>query len=109
MGLLRYVGIYVLGDAFVLVPFLIIFLPIMYLVRGWWGVAITWCVYMFIRNFIEIIYWLFQQFGDKSYRPPFQFKKFDNNQLYIIYQLLNTVHCTIYAVLLILLLTNLNV
>lgn len=104
MGILRYIGIYVLGDALVLVPFLIIFLPIVYILFDLKAVGIAWCVYMSVRNFIEIIYWLFQQFGEKSFRPFFPFKEFKNNDVYIIYQLLNTVHAVIYLTLLILLL-----
>jgi hypothetical protein len=104
MGILRFIGIYVLGDAFILVPFLVIFLPIIYLIKGWWGVGVAWCVYMSVRNFIEIIYWLFQQFSDRSYRPGFPFKDYDNNKVYIVFQLLNTVHAVVYMVLLIFLL-----
>lgn len=102
MGLLRFIGIYVLGDALVLVPFLLIFLPLMYFLAGGIGVGVAWCVYMIFRNFIEIIYWLFHQFSDKKeFRPEFPFKEFGNNEIYIIYQLLNTIHTIIYAVLLI--------
>ena len=104
MGLFRYVGVYVFGDAYILAPFLIISLPVMYFLAGWFGVGVFWCVFMIIRNFIEIIYWLFQQFGDKSFRPPFPMKSLDNNQVYILYQLLNTVHTVIYVVILIFLL-----
>lgn len=44
-----------------------------------------------IRFFIEIFYWLFQQFGPKTYRPyDFGLKKLGNNSIYILYQLGST-------------------
>lgn len=100
----HYLGIYVVGDLVVLLPFILIFFPLVYFFRGLEDVGITWCIYMGIRHFFEIIYWLLQQFGDKSYRPASPFKNLKNNDIYIIHQLLNTVYAVVYFSLLVFLL-----
>jgi len=99
-------GIFVRGDAIVLAPFLLVYLPIVYLIADFRGVGIAWCIYMSLRSFIEVIYWLDRQSGSKQYRPPFFSKKFGNNEVYIIYQLLDTCQAVVYLTLLIILLTK---
>ncbi|HEX9804241.1 MAG TPA: hypothetical protein VGA67_01015 [Candidatus Dojkabacteria bacterium] len=101
MGIARFLGIYVLGDAIVIVPFLIIFLPLTFLFQGWYGVAIGWSLYMGVRHFIEIFYWLFQQFVPDGHRPGFPFKQFGNKDVFIIHQVLNTVYSVAYFTILI--------
>lgn len=105
-SIFHWVGIFVIGDIYVLAPFILVFFPIVFVIKGLWGLAVAWCLYMGMRNFIEIIYWLFHQFGDKSYRPPFQSKKFGNNDVYIIYQLMNTTHSVVYFTILIFLIVD---
>jgi hypothetical protein len=90
-------GIYVLGDAIVLIPFIFIFFPTVYFFFGLKYLVISWCIYMGLRHFIEIVYWLLQQFGDKTYRPPFIFEEFQNEDIYIIYQLMSTVWTVVYS------------
>lgn len=53
---------------------------------------ISYGLFISIRYFTEIIYWLFQQFGPKTYRPyDFGLKKIDNNSIYIIYQIMSVI------------------
>ena len=53
-------------------------------------------IFISIRNMGEIVYWLLQQFGPKTYRPnDFGLKDLDNNAIYIIYQLFAIINVTI--------------
>ncbi len=79
-------GIYVKGDALVLVPMLIA-LGIVVLLSFKLGIVLL-CVYMVVRALGEMMYWLFQQFGPKTYRPhDFGYVNLNNDAIYIIYQL----------------------
>lgn len=77
--------IYVKGDALIVIPiFLIIlitlfFSPVIALLE--------FGIYLALRGFGEMIYWLLHQFGDRQYRPDTIFKNLDNNAVYIFYQL----------------------
>ncbi len=102
----HYLGIYVVGDLIVLLPFIVVFFPLVYLFRGLEGLVISWCLYMGIRHMFEVVYWLLQQFGDKSYRPATPFKQLKNNDVYILHQLLNTVYAVIYLSILIFILIS---
>jgi hypothetical protein len=78
---------YVKGDLLVLAPFLLaITLAGIISIRL---MLVVYAIFFTVRQFGEMIYWLLQQFGDKSYRPyDFGLKKLSNNSIYIIYQLL---------------------
>jgi hypothetical protein len=98
---LRPLQIFVKGDALVLLPFTILILstiPISYKIT-----LILIGIFLAVRNLGEMIYWLLQQFGEKTYRPyDFGLKYLDNNAIYIIYQLLAIVWTTIGTALIIL-------
>ena len=77
--------VYVKGDAIVLVPLTVaILLTALYSIKL---AALIYAVYFTIRGLGEMIYWLLQQFGQKTYRPnDFGFKNLSNDAIYIIYQ-----------------------
>lgn len=53
-------------------------------------------VFLAVREFGELIYWLLHQFGNRKYRPyDFGFKKLENNAVYIIYQTFALVGITV--------------
>lgn len=77
---------FIWGDAIVLFPLLIFILSVSFfnLKLG----LILYSVLICLRYFIEIFYWLLQQFGPKTYRPhDLGLKQLSNNSIYIIYQL----------------------
>ena len=79
--------VYVKGDAIVLIPLSIaILLTSLYSIK----LAISaYLIYLSFRGLGEMIYWLLQQFGKKTYRPDdFGFKNLSNDAIYIIYQTL---------------------
>ena len=92
----HYIGIYVVGDLIVLIPFILIFFPLIFLWKGLWGLGVSWTLFMGVRHMFEVIYWFLQQFGNKEYRPGFPTKRFGNNEVYIIHQLLNMVYGLVY-------------
>ena len=77
--------IFIRGDLIILLPLLALILftgifsiRIMFILLG---------VYISVRYFGEMIYWIMQQFSGKTYRPyDFGFRKLDNNAIYILYQ-----------------------
>jgi len=82
---LRFLTIFVKGDALIILPFLLFILLI-----GLFSVKfmlLMYLVFFTLRHFGEMIYWFFQQFYDKKHRPhDFGLKKLDNHAMYIIYQ-----------------------
>jgi hypothetical protein len=83
---LRFLQIYVRGDAIVLIPFTVLLLIIGLFSIKW--MFLLFGIFLIFRFFGEMIYWFLQQFGDRKYRPnDFGFKKLDNNAIYILYQL----------------------
>lgn len=86
--------IYVKGDGIVFVPFYV-FLAVFYLFNQYLAIKI-FISFFTVRALGEMIYWLFQQFGDKSYRPyDFGLKDLNNNAIYILYQIIGCVLCGI--------------
>ena len=77
--------IFIRGDLIVLLPLLaVIFftgffsMRVMFILLG---------VYISVRYLGEMIYWILQQFSERSYRPyDFGFRKLDNHAIYILYQ-----------------------
>src|SRR3989338_10864123 len=80
--------IFIRGDLIILLPLLALILftgifsiRIMFILLG---------VYISVRYFGEMIYWIMQQFSGRTYRPyDFGFRKLDNHGIYIIYQLIS--------------------
>ena len=85
-------GIYVWGDGLVLGPFWFLagFISIFFLDLT--QSAILLLLFITIRSFFEIIYWLGHQVGDKTYQAPLfrQVNWLDAGQGAILYQLLHT-------------------
>lgn len=82
---LKFLHIYVNGDMLVL-------LPIWGFILGtglidWKFMILEIGLFLFLRGFGEMIYWLFQQFGNMQYRPETNYKNLDNKAVYILYQL----------------------
>ena len=95
---LRFLLIFIRGDAMILVPF-IVFLVLVGFFSVKWS-ALLFALYFTFRFLGEMVYWLLQQFGNKKYRPyDFGMKKLDNNAIYIIYQLYSLIGATISSVL----------
>jgi hypothetical protein len=84
---LRFLTIYVKGDALIILPFLsaIAFL-------GFFSLEFMFFVYALfftLRHFGEMIYWFSHQFWDKKYRPyDYGFVNLSNDAVYILYQLM---------------------
>lgn len=79
---------FIWGDALVLFPLLSL-IAIITVFNLYTGLIIYMSLICF-RYFIEIFYWLLQQFGPKTYRPvDFGLKNLENNAIYIIYQLIS--------------------
>lgn len=77
--------IYINGDYFFLLPIILAIL-----VSFFFSVKVGLLllgIYIFLRFFGEMIYWLSHQFSDRRYRPhSFGFKNLDNHALFILYQ-----------------------
>lgn len=85
-GLLRIALVFIKGDAIILLP-LSVLIIITCFVRLKLGL-IAFGLYVSIRFFTEMFYWMFQQFGKREYRPfDFGLNHLDNNAIYILYQL----------------------
>lgn len=82
---LRLLHIYVKGDALQIIPIWIFIFITGFI--SWRFMLIEIGVFLFLRGFGEMIYWLLQQFGEKKYRPFAAHKNLDNNAVYILYQL----------------------
>ncbi|MFW5703365.1 MAG: hypothetical protein ACOCXQ_00850 [Patescibacteria group bacterium] len=86
----RYLLVFVKGDALVIVPFFLIVLIFGFLSLEFMMVMIG--LYIAVRSLGEMVFWMFQQFGPRSYRPyDFGLTKLDNNAIYIIYQLIGLI------------------
>lgn len=85
--LLRFLLIFVKGDAIVLLPLVITILLVGFISTKFMFLLIG--IYISVRYLGEMIYWINQQFGPKTYRPyDFGFKNLNNEAIYIIYQTL---------------------
>lgn len=82
--------IYIRGDAIVLLPFIAILLIIGIFSLKW--MVLLFALLLSFRSLGEMVYWILQQFGPRTYRPyDFGFTKLDNHAVYVIYQLLSLV------------------
>ena len=88
--LTRFFGVYVKGDALILLPFCFVLL-----LTGIFSIKfmlIGFGVYFSLRALGEMIYWQLQQFGPKTYRPwDFGLKEVSNNGIYVLYQLISLI------------------
>jgi len=102
---MRLFSIYVKGDSLVIVPMWMMLFISLFFKASYGVVGIV--IFLFLRSFIEMIYWIFQQFSSRQYRPSdFDFPNLDNHAIYIIFQLINLLYSTIYATLLVFLIKN---
>lgn len=84
---LRLLLIFIKGDMLVLLPLCaaLIFLTVWSLPFGLFMIG----AYVAARFSGEMIYWIHQQFGDRSYRPwDVGLHDLDNHAIYIVYQLI---------------------
>jgi hypothetical protein len=91
--------IFVKGDALIIAPFLcgIVLVGLLY---SWPLSIFIMSVFYAVRQFGEMIYWLFQQFHDHSYRPyDFGLTLLNTHSIYILYQVSACVQSTIGIVL----------
>ena len=84
--LLRFCLVYVNGDAIVLVPLsILIILVALFSIKV--GLIMASLFYTLL-GLGEMIYWLLQQFGKKTYRPDdWGFSEISNDAVYILYQI----------------------
>jgi len=82
---LRHLHIYVKGDSLVILPVWIFILATGFL--SWKFMLLEVGFFLFLRGLGEMIYWLLQQFGEKTYRPYTDKTNLGNNAVYILYQL----------------------
>ncbi len=103
----RFLTIFVKGDSLVIYPFLLIVI-----ITAFYNLSFSitlLLIFLSLRYFIEIIYWLFQQFNGGQYRPyDYGLKSLSNNSIYIVYQLTSTVTCSLYLTLLVFYLTHVS-
>ena len=91
--------IFVKGDALVIAPFVCV-IVLIGLLHSWVMSAFIMSVFYAVRQFGEMIYWLFQQFHDHSYRPyDFGLTMLNTHSIYILYQVSACVQSTIGVVL----------
>lgn len=83
--ILKFLHVYIKGDLLGIIPFWVLFIVTAFF--SWQFLVLELGLFLCLRGFGEMIYWLFQQFSDRSYRPSTPYKKLDNNAVYIIYQL----------------------
>ncbi len=90
---------FVWGDVLVLGP-LVAGIIVVFIFDLRLGISV-YLLLFFLRYFVEIFYWLGQQFGPRTYRPEdFGLKQLDNNAIYIIYQLMSMVMAIISGIIL---------
>lgn len=84
---LRVFLIFIKGDLLILLPLIVVLigLTIWSVPFGLYMIG----VYVSVRFGGEMVYWIHQQFGSRSYRPyDFGLRRLDNHAIYILYQLI---------------------
>jgi len=100
---LRYILVYIKGDAIVLVPFVIIVFLFGFVSIDFMLVLVG--LFIAFRGIGEMMYWILQQFSARTYRPnDFGFTQLDNNAIYVLYQLLGMMSAIFGSALLIMIL-----
>jgi hypothetical protein len=80
---------FVYGDLVFILPVTTVIL-LLYFVSIKFALLMTGS-FIAVRYMGEMVYWIAQQFGPKTYRPwDFGFKNIDNNAVYILYQTMAT-------------------
>ena len=83
---LKFLQIYILGDALVILPFTVAVLILA--LFSWKWAVLLYGIFLVFRYLGEMVYWMFQQFGEKQYRPPDGgFTHIGSPELYVLYQL----------------------
>jgi hypothetical protein len=98
---------FIKGDQIILIPLnILIFLTLFISFKFF---LISYSAFIAIRYFGEMIYWIFQQFGDQKYRPhDFGLKNLDNKAIYILYQLISLAWI-IFATIMLIIILYLNI
>ncbi|MCX7996821.1 MAG: hypothetical protein N2691_03650 [Patescibacteria group bacterium] len=100
---MRYLLVFVQGDSLVIIPFFFLVLLFGFFSIDFMLVLVG--LFVTVRSFGEMLFWMLQQFGPHSYRPyDFGLSKLDNNAIYILYQLLGLSGTVLGAALVILVL-----
>lgn len=100
---MKYLLIYVKGDSLVLIPFFILVLLFGFFSIDFMLILIG--LFVAIRCLGEMVFWMLQQFGARTYRPhDFGLTQLDNHAVYIVYQMINLVGAVLGAGLVILIL-----
>lgn len=87
---LKILTIFIKGDAILIAPFILV-LTIVLILNIDLGIILG-LIFIFLRFLGEMVYWLLQQFSDKSYRPfDYGLTKLKNNSIYILYQLFSLI------------------
>jgi hypothetical protein len=93
---IKFFLMFIKGDMIVLLPFLIIILLLGFFSMKFMVIMLG--IYIAVRYFGELIYWLFQQFNERKFRPyDFGFKNLDNHAIYILYQNISNYRCSIWT------------
>jgi hypothetical protein len=93
---MKYLMVYVNGDSVVIIPFLILVLLFGFFSIDFMLILIG--LFVAVRCFGEMIFWMLQQFGARTYRPhDFGLTQLDNHAVYILYQLTNMVGVVLVA------------
>lgn len=83
-------GIFVWGDAYVIVPFWLLTSIIVISLSDWYLFMLILSIFWAVRSSGEIIYWICEQFAVQHRNPPhtLKFYKFVNNDsIWFLYQL----------------------
>jgi hypothetical protein len=84
---MRYLLVFVKGDAIVILPLVLLIVVFGFISIDFMLVMVG--LFVAARGLGEMMFWILQQFGPRTYRPyDFGFGQLDNNAIYIIYQLL---------------------
>lgn len=103
----KFFTVFVKGDRLIIYPAVLLAVALFFINKNLPIIFIL--SFLTIRYFIEIVYWLLQQFVGGQYRPfDYGLKNLSNNSIYIIYQLTSTVTCSLYLTLLVFYLTHVS-
>lgn len=99
-------GAYVWDDMLPISAFWVISSAILYFLNDLKLTLVLILLFFILRWFYEVFYWFFQQFHTDNTRPnDFGLKKLPNQNIYIIYQVINLCQATLGIFLLYLVLT----
>lgn len=100
-------GAYVWDDMLPISIFWLVSSVILIFLNDWILTTVLVLLFFILRWFYEVFYWFFQQFHTDNSRPnDFGFKNLPNQNIYIIYQVINLCQATLGIFALFLLLTK---